>query len=122
MDNREIYRNVSLPPVHVNDASGAGQRLTLAVTALSVSWLLGTAVGRRIAAAREAVPDAVRLLPHEAALGLLGLPADPATDLTRAGGLPALTPGPACPSRPAGRPASGGTPEVLRYVPRSWVG
>ncbi|MBE1583810.1 hypothetical protein ACFPOI_33770 [Nonomuraea angiospora] len=71
-------------------ASGAGQRLTLAVTALSVSRLLGTAVGRQIAAAREAVADAVRLLPHEAALGLLGLPADPATDLTRAGGLPAL--------------------------------
>ncbi|MEW1847857.1 ABC transporter [Nonomuraea angiospora] len=41
-------------------------------------------------ALRAGVPDAVRLLPHEAALSLLGLPADPATDLTRAGGLLAL--------------------------------
>ncbi|WP_431917454.1 sensor histidine kinase [Nonomuraea jabiensis] len=42
-------------------ASGAGQRLTLAVAALSVSWLLGTAVGRQIAAAREAERAQVQL-------------------------------------------------------------
>ncbi|MER6000220.1 hypothetical protein ABT120_16745 [Nonomuraea angiospora] len=38
-------------------------------------------------ALRGSMPDAVRLLPHEAALSLLGLPADPATALDRAGGL-----------------------------------
>ncbi|MEU6785427.1 histidine kinase [Nonomuraea angiospora] len=43
-------------------ASGAGQRLTLAVAALSVSWLLGTAVGRQIAAAREAERARVQLV------------------------------------------------------------
>ncbi|MGW0202662.1 sensor histidine kinase [Nonomuraea sp. NPDC003201] len=43
------------------DASGAGQRLTLAVAALSVSWLLGTAAGRQLAAAREAERARVQL-------------------------------------------------------------
>ncbi|MGW0202658.1 ABC transporter [Nonomuraea sp. NPDC003201] len=38
-------------------------------------------------ALRGSMPDAVRLLPHEAALSLLGLPADPATALNRTGGL-----------------------------------
>ncbi|MEV4359232.1 hypothetical protein [Nonomuraea sp. NPDC049625] len=38
-------------------------------------------------ALRGSMPDAVRLLPHEAALSLLGLPADPATALDRTGGL-----------------------------------
>ncbi|MEV4577652.1 ABC transporter [Nonomuraea jabiensis] len=38
-------------------------------------------------ALRGSMPDAVRLLPHEAALSLLGLPADPATALSRTGGL-----------------------------------
>ncbi|MEU6785428.1 ABC transporter [Nonomuraea angiospora] len=38
-------------------------------------------------ALRGSLPDAVRLLPREAALSLLGLPADPATALNRTDGL-----------------------------------
>ncbi|MBB5782967.1 ABC transporter [Nonomuraea jabiensis] len=38
-------------------------------------------------ALRGSLPDVVRFLPHEAALSLLGLPADPATALSRTGGL-----------------------------------
>lgn len=45
----------------VPDANDVGRRLVLAVAALSVSWLLGTAVGRRIALAREAERARVRL-------------------------------------------------------------
>ncbi|MGC5012004.1 hypothetical protein ACLQ2R_14675 [Streptosporangium sp. DT93] len=37
------------------------------------------------------LPDLVRLLPHEAALALLGTPGDPGTSLGRTGGLLALT-------------------------------
>ncbi|WP_440072535.1 sensor histidine kinase [Streptosporangium sp. OZ121] len=47
--------------VPAGDASEAGQRLVLAVAALSVAWLLGTATGRQIAAAREAERARVQL-------------------------------------------------------------
>lgn len=40
--------------VPAEDVGGSGQRLVLAVTALSVAWLLGAAVGRQVETAREA--------------------------------------------------------------------
>ena len=43
------------------DAGGMGQRLVVAVAALSVTWLLGTTVGRQIATAREAERSRVHL-------------------------------------------------------------
>jgi hypothetical protein len=43
------------------DASGAGQRTVLAVAALSVAWLLGTTVGRQVAAALAAERARVQL-------------------------------------------------------------
>ena len=43
------------------DASGVGQRLVVAVAALSVAWLLGTTVGRQIEAARRAERASVQL-------------------------------------------------------------
>lgn len=43
------------------DGNGSGQRLVLAVAALSVSFLLGTAVARQVAAARDAERARVQL-------------------------------------------------------------
>ncbi|HEX8627822.1 MAG TPA: histidine kinase [Catenuloplanes sp.] len=43
------------------DGGGSGQRLVLAVAALSVSFLLGTAVARQVAAARDAERARVQL-------------------------------------------------------------
>ncbi|WP_329086216.1 MULTISPECIES: hypothetical protein [unclassified Streptosporangium] len=53
---RRVFAGIRSPA-----ASEAGQRLVLAVAAVSVAWLLGTAAGRQIATAREAERARVQL-------------------------------------------------------------